>query len=260
MTTRSRAAVLALLTLGVPSGGFAATQLHTIRVASGLSMPLFVTSPPGDTSRVFIVEQRGSDNRGRIKILENGVLLASPFLTTAVLPTDGEQGLLCLAFAPDYATSGRFYITYTRPGDGWVVLERHNVSSDPDSANPVGTVLLSIFKPATNHHGGWLSFGQDGYLYMTTGDGGGAGDPGDHAQNLNDILGKMLRLDVSGATYASPPSNPFFGPTNGLDEIWAFGLRNPWRPSFDRLTGDLVIADVGQNAIEEIDFQPAGST
>ncbi|HEV8128424.1 MAG TPA: PQQ-dependent sugar dehydrogenase, partial [Candidatus Eisenbacteria bacterium] len=261
MTTRSRAAlaVLALLTLIVPSGAFAATQLHTIRVASGLSMPLFVTSPPGDTSRVFIVEQRGSDNRGRIKILKNGVVLPRAFLTTAPLPTDNEQGLLCLAFAPDYATSGRLYITYTRASDGAVVLERHNVSADPDSANPAATVILTVAKPATNHNGGWLSFGQDGYLYMTTGDGGGAGDPGDHAQNLNDILGKMLRLDVSGATYTSPPSNPFFGPINGLDEIWAFGLRNPWRPSFDRLTGDLIIADVGQNAIEEINFQPAGS-
>lgn len=263
MTTRIRAALIAasaLFALAVHSGAFAATPLHTIRVASGLSMPLFVTSPPGDTARVFIVEQRGTDNRGRIKILRNGVVLARAFLTTAALPTDGEQGLLGLAFAPDYATTGRFFISYTRAGDGAVVLERHNVSADPDSANPAGTAILTIAKPATNHNGGWLGFGPDGYLYMTTGDGGGAGDPGDRAEDRNNILGKMLRLDVSGATYTSPPSNPFFGATTGLDEIWAYGLRNPWRPSFDRLTGDLVIADVGQNAIEEIDFQPASST
>jgi hypothetical protein len=262
MTSRIRAALIAasiLFPLAVPLVASAATQLHTIRVASGLSMPLFVTSPPGDTARVFIVEQRGADNRGRIKIMKNGVVLARAFLTTAVLSTGSEQGLLGLAFAPDYATSGRFYINYTRASDGATIVERHNVSADPDSANPTGAAILTISQPAANHNGGWLAFGPDGYLYMTTGDGGGAGDPGDRAEDLNNILGKILRLDVSGNTYTSPPSNPFFGATTGLDEIWAYGLRNPWRPSFDRLTGDLIIADVGQAAIEEIDFQPASS-
>jgi glucose/arabinose dehydrogenase len=258
MTTRIWLATTVLLLLA-PSAVEAATQLHTVRVAQGLSSPLFVTSPPGDTARVFIVERRGADNRGRVKILKNGTILPRAFLTTPVLSTGSEQGLLGLAFAPDYATSGRLYINYTR-SDGTTIIERRLVSADPDTANAAGTTILSIPQPAANHNGGWLGFGPDGYLYVAMGDGGGAGDPGDRAQNLNSLLGKMLRLDVSGALYTSPPSNPFSGPTTGLDEIWAYGLRNPWRPSFDRFTGDLVIADVGQGAIEEINFAPSTST
>src|SRR2546427_34666 len=139
---------------------------------------------------------------------------------------------------------------------GTVRIARHTVSADPDVANPTGTAILSIYHPFTNHNGGWLGFGPDGYLYAATGDGGSAGDPGDRAQNVDSLLGKMLRLDVSGPAYTIPPGNPFAGATPGRDEIWAFGLRNPWRPSFDRGTGDLVIADVGQNLREEIDFAP----
>jgi glucose/arabinose dehydrogenase len=236
----------------------AETMLTTVLVTGGLTRPAFVTAAPGDTSRIFIVEQRGSDNRGRIKIVKHGVLLARPFLTTAVLSTGFEQGLLGLAFAPNYATTGRFYINYTR-ADGTTIVERHNVSADPDSANPTGTAILTVPQPFANHNGGWLGFGPDGYLYVALGDGGDGGDPGDRAQNLNTLLGKLLRIDVSGATYSIPPDNPFAGATNGLDEIWAYGLRNPWRPAFDRATGDLVIADVGQGQFEEIDFQPASS-
>ena len=247
----------AALVSGVGRAG-AETQLTTVRVAAGLTRPDFVTAPPGDLARLFIVEQRGSDNRGRIKILKQGTVLARAFLTTAPLSTGFEQGLLGLAFAPDYATSGRFYIDYTR-ADGTTLVERHTVSADPDSANPSGTVILTVPQPFANHNGGWLGFGPDGYLYVSLGDGGDAGDPGDRAQNLNTLLGKLLRIDVSGATYSIPPSNPFAGATPGLDEIWAFGLRNPWRPAFDRVTGDLVIADVGQGQREEIDFQPASS-
>ena len=260
MSVRTRAlALLACAALALSAGSARGeTPLTTVRVAQGLTRPAFVTAPPGDTARVFIVEQRGSDNRGRIKILKNGVLLSRPFLTTAVLATAFEQGLLGLAFAPDYATTGRFYINYTRAGDGATIVARHTVSSDPDSANPTGTVILTVAQPFDNHNGGWLGFGPDGFLYVALGDGGDAGDPGDRAQNLNTLLGKMLRIDVSGATYTSPPGNPFVG-VAGLDEIWAYGLRNPWRPAFDRLTGDLYIADVGQNIIEELNFQPASS-
>ena len=253
------ALALALATaLASPQAASAATPLHTIRIAQGLSFPLYVTAPPGDTTRLFIVERRGGDSRGRIKIWRNGSVLARPFLTTQVLASGNEQGLLGLAFAPDYATSGRFYINYTQT-DGTVTVERRQVSADPDSAQPTGVQILTIPHPQSNHNGGWLGFGPDGYLYVAVGDGGGSGDTDDNAQNLSTLLGKMLRLDVSGATYTSPPSNPFFGPTAGRDEIWAYGLRNPWRPSFDRLTGDLIIADVGQNVIEEVDFQPASS-
>ena len=233
----------------------AVTLLTTVRVAQGLALPTFVTAAPGDTARLFIVEQRGSDARGRIRIVKHGVLLARPFLTTAPLSTGFEQGLLGLAFAPDFAVTGRFYINYTR-ADGTTILERHTVSADPDSANPAGTEILTVPQPFDNHNGGWLGFGPDGYLYVALGDGGSSGDPGDRAQNLNTRLGKILRIDVSGATFSIPPNNPFVGVT-GLDEIWAYGLRNPWRPAFDRATGDLVIADVGQNQLEEIDFQPA---
>jgi glucose/arabinose dehydrogenase len=236
----------------------AETPLTTVRVAQGLSLPLFVTAPPGDTSRVFIVEQRGGDAKGRIKILRAGAVLGTPFLTTGTLAQGSEQGLLGLAFAPDYATSGRFYINYT-DSLGTTRIVRHTVSGNPDVANPTGTVILTIPQPYANHNGGWLGFGPDGYLYFATGDGGSGGDPEDRAQNIDSLLGKMLRLDVSGSSYTIPPGNPFAGATPGRDEIWAFGLRNPWRPSFDRQMGDLIIADVGQNVREEVNFAAAGT-
>ena len=251
-------AVVAVFPVMLPRPAAAETPLTLVRVASGLSLPLFVASPPGDTSRVFIVEQREPDSRGYVKIMKNGIVLPTPFLSTGVLAASSEQGLLGLAFAPDFATSGRFYIDYT-DSIGDTKVERGTVSGNPDVANPTGQIILSIRQPYTNHNGGWLGFGPDGYLYVATGDGGSFGDPEDRAQNVDSLLGKMLRLDVSGSAYTIPPGNPFAGPTPGADEIWAFGLRNPWRPSFDRLTGDLIIADVGQAAIEEIDFAPAGS-
>ena len=260
---RSLPALVAMALLG--AAFFGATPalaqippLTTVRVASGLSFPLYVTAPPGDTTRLFIVERRGSDNRGRIKILTQGVVLPTPFLTTEILATDTEQGLLGLAFAPDYATSGRFYVDYTDAG-GTTRIVRFTVSADPNVANATGTVILSVSQPYTNHNGGWLGFGPDGYLYISMGDGGSGGDPEDRAQNLNSLLGKILRIDVSGSGYTIPPSNPYAGATTGLDEIWCFGLRNPWRPSFDRQTGDFVIADVGQASREEVDFVPAGT-
>jgi glucose/arabinose dehydrogenase len=239
------------------SAAHAATPLTTTRVASGLSRPVFVTAPPGD-ERLFIVEQRGADNRGRIKILKDGVVLPTPFLTTAVLPAGNEQGLYSLAFAPDYATSGIFYIHYTDNTSTNRVV-RHTVSNDPDIANATGTIVYSASQPFSNHNGGWMAFGPDGFLYVALGDGGSANDPGDRALNINSNLGKMLRLDVSGVTATGAAGNPFAGPTPGLDEIFSYGLRNPWRCSFDRLTGDLIIGDVGQGNWEEIDFAPADS-
>jgi glucose/arabinose dehydrogenase len=263
----------ALLARGFPVGAFGlglallfaaapvraqVPPLTTVRVAQGLSFPLYVTAPPGDTSRIFVVERRGSDNRGRIKIVRNGAVLSTPFLTTDVLASDTEQGLLGLAFAPDYATTGRFYVDYTDAG-GTTRIVRYQVSPDSNVADPTGTVILSVAQPYTNHNGGWIGFGPDGFLYIAMGDGGSGGDPEDRAQNLNMLLGKILRIDVSGSGYTIPPGNPYAGATAGLDEIWCFGLRNPWRDSFDRQTGDFVIADVGQAQREEIDFAPAGT-
>ncbi len=242
------------------SSSLAATTLSAARVTVGLTRPVFVTAPPGDP-RLFIVEQRGADARGRVRIFkygDGGGLLSRAFLTTAPLATGNEQGLLGLAFAPDYATSGRFYINYT-DAQGHTHIERHLVSiSDPDSANNAGETVLFIHQPYSNHNGGWLAFGPDGYLYIATGDGGSGGDPQNRAQNPDSLLGKMLRLDVSpGTGYAIPPGNPFVGATPGADEVYALGLRNPSRNSFDRATGDLILADVGQELYEEIDFAPS---
>jgi glucose/arabinose dehydrogenase len=235
----------------------ASTLLSVQRVANGLVRPVYVVSPPGDP-RIFIVEQRGADQRGRIKILKNGSILPTPFLTTAPLPLGNEQGLLGLAFPPDFATSKTFYINYTLGGvTGDTRIARHHVSlANPDVADSVGEVFLTVPQPYSNHNAGGLGFGPDGYLWIPLGDGGDAGDPQDRAQNKNVLLGKVLRLDVSDATgYKIPPDNPFVGAA-GLDEIWAIGLRNPFRWSFDRLTHDLVIGDVGQLLWEEVDFAP----
>ncbi|MBK9121408.1 MAG: PQQ-dependent sugar dehydrogenase [Phycisphaerales bacterium] len=255
----------------------AATPLTTVRVATGLNRPIYVTAPPGDDNRLFIVEKAGV-----IKILDlgSGVLLGTPFLNIDPLVGGGttnnsEQGLLGLAFHPNYAGNGWFYVNYTNNA-GSTVVARYTVSANPNIADPgSATLLLTIAQPQANHNGGWLDFGpHDGYLYIATGDGGGSGDtdaghtPGvGNSQDItNNLLGKMLRIDVDGddfpadpnRNYAIPATNPFVGLT-GDHEIWSFGLRNPWRPSFDRLTGDLYIADVGQASWEEVNFQPAES-
>ena len=172
-----------------------------------------------------------------------------------------ERGLLGLAFHPNYATNGFFYVDYTRALDGATVIARYSVSANPDLANPASaSVLLTIAQPFSNHNGGQLAFGPlDGYLYVGMGDGGDAGDPQNNAQNINSLLGKLLRLDVDhGVPYSNPPDNPYVG-IAGADQIWAIGLRNPWRFSFDRQTGDLYIGDVGQGLWEEIDFQAANT-
>lgn len=220
------------------------------RVATGLSNPLFVTHAGDASGRIFVVEQAG-----RVKLLGAGTWLD---ISGKVLCC-GERGLLGLAFAPDFETSGRLYVSYSRRPDGAATLERLTVATPPLGAPATsGQVLLTIPDVYPNHNGGMLAFGPDGYLYWSTGDGGGAGDPQGNGQNLDSHLGKILRLDVAGATYSVPPTNPFAS-GGGRPEIWAYGLRNPWRFSFDRATGDLWIADVGQNLMEEINFQPAGA-
>ena len=264
MDVRVRPAVLGSVLAAGLVGCFTAasaapTPITATRIVSGLTRPVFVTQPPGETQRLFIVEQRGVDNRGRIKILTPPSTTTKTFLTTAVLATGNEQGLLGMVFDPDYANNGRFYIHLNDAG-GTARLYRHVVTANPDSAQPTGQLLYSLADPFTNHNGGWLDFGPDGYLWMSMGDGGSANDPGDRAQNRDSAHGKMLRFDVSGNGVAvAAPDNPFVGAVPGLDIVWCTGLRNPWRNSFDRETGDLIIADVGQNNIEEIDFAPADS-
>ncbi len=225
------------------------------QVATGLAQPVCLASC-GD-ERLFIVEQDGL-----IKILKNGTVLSTPFLNvTSLTNFSGEQGLLGLAFSPDYLNDSSFYINYTDMAGNSKVARYKVSSTNADVANSTGTVLLTVNQPYSNHNGGNLVFGPDGYLYIGFGDGGSGGDPQGNGQNKLTRLGKMLRIDVSGGgAYTVPASNPFVGNSAYLPEIWAMGLRNPWRYSFDKLTGDLWIADVGQYIYEEIDFQPAAST
>jgi glucose/arabinose dehydrogenase len=236
-----------------PSGS-AEIALEPI-VQGGLTRPTYLTNAGDD--RLFVVEQPG-----RIRIVQNGQLLDQPFLNIIdkVTTAGNEQGLLGVAFHPAYKTNGQFFIYYTRQPDGAIVIERYSVSKDDANAadaSSAKTILVIPHAQATNHDGGQLQFGPDGYLYIGVGDGGGQGDqhgPIGNGQNRNVLLGKLLRIDVTGQdTYAIPPTNPFG------NEIWAYGLRNPWRFSFDRATNDLYIADVGQDTYEEIDVQPASS-
>lgn len=227
------------------------------QVVAGLSNPLFLTAPAAD-SRLFIVEQPG-----RIRIVKQGVLLGTPFLDlSSKIAAGGERGLLSLAFDPLYASNGYFYVYFTDP-QGDIAIERYSVMpGNADQADPASALrILSIPHPTyANHNGGLLAFGPDGYLYAGIGDGGSGGDPPGNAQNLGSLLGKLLRVDVSKASpsqaYAIPPSNPFIGQSGRRPEIWAYGLRNPWRYTFD--SDNLYVADVGQNLHEEVDVAPAG--
>jgi Ca2+-binding RTX toxin-like protein len=244
-----------------------ASSIAATRVASGLTQPVFAGAAPGDTGRLFIVEKTGL-----IKILDlgSGQVLASPFLdVSGQILTDGERGLLGLAFDPNYASNGLFYI-YLINSSGNTEIRSYHVSANPNvadvaSATPIITVAQA---PANNHKAGWIGFGPDGYLYAALGDGGGGGDTFHTGQNIvDDLLGNILRLDVHSdafpgdatKNYAIPADNPFAGPTPGLDEIFAFGLRNPWRDSFDRALGTFYIADVGQDQWEEIDIGQNGA-
>ncbi len=239
---------------------FAAPPPVTLRqVASGLTQPLLATHAGDGTRRLFIVEKTG-----RIKILKDGSVLPTPFLdVSALVSTTSERGLLGLAFHPRYLENRRFFVFYTRASDGALRISSFLANaSNRDLADPTSEqeVITIPHSAAANHNGGHLAFGPDGFLYVGTGDGGGSGDTANNAQNLGVLLGKILRLDVSGASgYAIPATNPFVGVAGARGEIWAYGLRNPWRFSFDRATGDLYIGDVGQGAVEEVDFQPFGS-
>jgi glucose/arabinose dehydrogenase len=230
-----------------------------IEHVDGLENPTHVTHAGDGSGRLFVTEKSG-----RIQVVREGTLLSTPFLsiTDRVGSTGGEQGLLSVAFPPGYEDKGHFYVDYTDT-DGDTVVARYHVSVDTDVANPNNEeVILTHTQPYANHNGGQLAFGPDGYLYIGMGDGGGGGDPEENAQDPTSLLGKLLRIDVeSGATpYGIPPSNPYTETTGYQDEIWALGLRNPWRFSFDRSTQDLYIGDVGQNDYEEIDLQPASSS
>ena len=226
-------------------------------LASGLPA-LTSIATPGDT-RLFLTVQTG-----RIVIWDGSAILAAPFLDlTPLVSCCGEQGLLSVAFHPQYAANGRFFVDYTNTA-GNTVVARYRVSADPNVADPSsGVTLLTILQPFANHNGGELQFGPDGFLYIGMGDGGSANDPMCNAQNDGSLLGKLLRIDVNQNTgappfYGIPPDNPF-RPAGAPNEVWDKGLRNPWRFSFDRATGDLWIGDVGQGAREEVDFEPRGA-
>lgn len=260
----SGAAILVVDTgpAGPPTGVFEGIEYAWELVAGNFDSPLLVTNAGDGSGRLFVAEQPG-----RIMIVQDGVTVPEPFLDiTDLVPrftySGGytEQGLLGVAFDPDYETNGRFFVSYSNlAGDS--VIARYKVSDDPNRADPASAViLLEVDQPFEDHNGGNLVFGPDGYLYIGFGDGGRPAEPNYNSQKPDTYLGKMLRIDVSGETYDIPPDNPFVDDPAFLPEIWAFGLRNPWRYTFDRETGDLYIGDVGQWLIEELDFQPASST
>jgi glucose/arabinose dehydrogenase len=228
------------------------------QVGSGFASPILVTNAGDGSNRLFVVEQAG-----RVRNLADGPS-GTPFLDiSALVLSGGERGLLGLAFHPSFETNGKLYVNYTRKSDGATVIDEYRVTGDPNNVDEATRrQILAITQPYSNHNGGHLAFGPDGYLYIGMGDGGSGGDPEDRAQNVNSYLGKMLRIDVNGTStgkaYRVPSTNPYVGKT-GLDEIWSIGLRNPWRWSFDRTTGDLWIADVGQGSWEEVNRSTAAS-
>jgi glucose/arabinose dehydrogenase len=272
---RFPAPVLACFFATAPLGTLnaqAVQGLDAVLVAGGFSLPLFVTAPPGDTARLFVVQQSGEI---RIIDLATGTVKEPAFLDlSGVVSLAGEEGLLGLAFDPDYATNGKFYVNYVSPGGFWgegvTHVSRFTVSSDPDIADPASErTLLTFDQPETNHNGGWIAFspraGDDHNLYIASGDGGASNDagtghiePGGNAQNLTTLLGKMLRIHIEpSGKYSIPADNPFVGNRRARQEIWAYGLRNPFRDSFDRSLGTFFIGDVGQSEREEIDAEAA---
>jgi len=256
-----RSAILTALLFGLlflfGAGSWGAVTIKAEPVITGLSSPVDITHAGDGSGRLFIVLQGG-----RIVIFDGVQILSPPFLDiTSLVSSGGERGLLGAAFHPNYVGNGFFYVSYTDT-TGASVIARYSVSLDPNRAGPAsGVIILTIPQPFSNHNGGQLHFGPDGYLYIGVGDGGSGGDPQNNGQDLGTLLGKILRIDVdSGLPFTVPPDNPFVGIIGARDEIWSFGLRNPWRFSFDRLTGDMFIGDVGQNSWEEVNFQPSTST
>src|SRR2546425_179654 len=238
----------------LPPEGAGSLRLELVQ--SGFSSPVSLASPPGDTARLFVVEQTG-----RIQIVQHGQLLPTAFLDIhSRLVSGGEQGLLSVAFHPNYAANGFFYVNYTDL-NGDTRVERYTVSVADSNLADTATHKLILFipQPYTNHNGGLVMFGPDGMLYIGMGDGGSGGDPQNRAQNPDSLLCKLLRIDVDGGDpYVNPPNNPYAGTATGRGEIWAVGLRNPWRFAFDRVAGLLYIADVGPNLLEEVSVTPAG--
>lgn len=240
-----------------------AILLRLEQISTTLSFPLFLTAPPGDIARLFVAEKGG-----RIKILDrNTNALQATFLDISALVSAGsEQGLLGLAFDPQYAINRRFYVSYTDVTGTSVIARYLADPGNPERAlTPEDRIILTLAQPFANHNGGMITFGPDGFLYLGFGDGGSGGDPQNHAQNLNDLLGKLLRIDVSQATqsplpaYEIPATNPCIGQAGIRAEMWALGLRNPWRFGFDRQTGDLYISDVGQGDREEVNVSTRSS-
>ena len=251
---RARLSIALALFAGLVHAASAVAQIQLVPVATGLVNPVFVTGARDGTRRLFIVEQAGTI---RVMPIDGGAM--SLFLDIrSRVRSGGEQGLLGLAFHPSYSSNRRFFVYYTRAADGAIVIAEYAASAaNPQAADASERVLLTIPHPSfSNHNGGMVAFGPDGYLYIGVGDGGSANDPPNNAQNRNVLLGKLLRIDVDGQSgslpYAIPLSNPFFGLIDGRDEIFAYGLRNPWRFAFDRLTNQLWIADVGQGDREEV--------
>jgi glucose/arabinose dehydrogenase len=235
-----------------------AGQLRLVRIGK-FAQPLTVTGAPGDRSRLFVAQKAG-----QIELVLNGEKQSRPFLdlSRSVNSSGGEQGLLGLAFPRDYSKTGLFYVDYTTSDNDLRIAQFHRSAANPNLANPESgrTVLMIDHRTYTNHNGGQLDFGPDGFLYIGVGDGGSEGDPDGNGQNTDTLLGKILRIDPSiDGGYTIPDSNPFAGTSGDRGEIWAYGLRNPWRFSFDRLTGDLIIGDVGQDRYEEIDYQANGT-
>uniref|UniRef100_Q024X4 Glucose/sorbosone dehydrogenase-like protein n=1 Tax=Solibacter usitatus (strain Ellin6076) TaxID=234267 RepID=Q024X4_SOLUE len=234
-----------------------AQEIRTTQIASGIAAPTDIQDPKDGSGRLFFVQQNGV-----VRIFRGGAVSSRPFLDiSGKTRADGERGLLGLAFPPGFAQKQRFYVDYTDL-NGDTTIARYQVSTDREAADGASeVVLLKIAQPFANHNGGQIRFGGDGYLYIGMGDGGSAGDPMGNGQNLGALLGKMLRIDVESdpGNVRIPPDNPFVNAAGARPEIWAYGLRNPWRYSFDRASGDLWIADVGQDAYEEVDFQAASS-
>jgi glucose/arabinose dehydrogenase len=259
LTVAGPLSALALLTCAgtptsIPLPPEGAGSLHLQLVASGFDQPVHLAAPPGDTARLFVVEQPG-----RIQIVQHGQRLTTPFLDiSGRVASGGERGLLSVAFHPNYDTNGFFYVNYTDLM-GHTRVERYSVSAADSNLADTASHHLIIFiaQPYANHNGGLVVFGPDGMLYIGMGDGGSANDPQNRAQNADSLLGKLLRIDVDGGDpYVSPPNNPYVG-RPGRDEIWALGLRNPWRYAFDASSGLLYIADVGQDDWEEVDVELA---
>jgi glucose/arabinose dehydrogenase len=256
MTSRHRAltVLVSVASLAAASCASAAPSIRLVPVATKLNQPLGLVSAPG-TAQLYIVQQGG-----KIRVLSGKVLRSQPFLDVeSRITSGGERGLLGLAFHPKYAANGRFYVNYTDKGGDTNIVEFRR-SSNPNVADPASArVLLKVDQPFENHNGGGLAFGPDGKLYIALGDGGSGGDPQGNGQRLDTHLGKILRIDVdAGSPFGVPSNNPFVGRSGAKPEIWHYGLRNPWRISFDRANGDLYIGDVGQGSWEEIDRAPKG--